>query len=222
VTHHPPASHRGSTRPEPPYGPPPGLLSTRPAILDAATEHTVYGRRWNDRMRFMIDPIDPEVAHGRFDNGGGFTVAVGRGLATSVEQARETAAAGLQLPVPDYAIEMDTQWVAFSSYFFSDAGSVFAIYNFRRVTAEWLFLSSVTGYVYPDQASYWAPYQATTVTGFRYTMDGFSREETETAGRDMLDIIDRRDVPIDHHWEPYPKFGHWNSLGRDRRRDRSR
>jgi hypothetical protein len=174
----------------------------------------VYGQRWNDPMRFIIDAISEEQARVRFQTGPYFTVAKGEGLLTDSGQARVV---GVAAPVPEYSLDMTAGAENIRANFYTTGGSLGALYHWRQ-EKERMFLHQVSVYQYPDDEAYYGQDEALVFTSISFTVDGFSKTYIDDKSKSMIDLEDRCEVPLDAHWEPIPAFGEWDAFGVLRRK----
>jgi hypothetical protein len=169
----------------------------------------VYGQRWNDPMRFIIDAISEKQARVRFRTGPYFTVAKGKDLLVDFEQADRV---GLAAEVPEYSLDMTAGAENIRANFYTTGGSIGAIYSWRQ-EKDRMFLHQVSVYQYPDDEAYYRQGQSLIFTDISFTLDGFSKTYIDDKSKSMIDLEDRCEVPLDAHWEPIPTFGEWDAFG---------
>jgi hypothetical protein len=177
----------------------------------------VYGQRWHESLRFIIDAIAPGSARKRYADGPWFGVSVGVALCTDYDQAKAAEAAGVSLPVPEFSLELEARARDVRAFFYDERNSVTILHDWG-VIGDQLFLESVVRYYYPDQSRFHAQNESLKIWSVSFKPDGTARENTRLppppgAFVRTNDFVEHREVPLDNHYIPIPEFGDWAALG---------
>jgi hypothetical protein len=174
----------------------------------------VYGSAWNEEYRCMVDVIGEAEARQRFTAGPWFSVAVGDGLATDLDQARQARVDGIEQPIPRFSLELEPGPSFVNTHFYDAHGSIVVIYSFDRHSTEQFFLEEITVYTYPGQPRHYGQHECLRVETLEFTTNGTARNIVDDRSQSLIQSIERKDVDLSQNWEPVPGFGDWAGLGR--------
>ena len=161
----------------------------------------IYGLEWNTKLRKMRDSIDESEARKRFHTGPWFSIA-------KFEHDDQV--------IPTFSIELQANAKVARVVFYDSAGSVVKIHDFTFVNDQ-LFLDNTVKYTYSAKGFHRMNETATVVT-INYTPEGIGHITTDDVSRPDIERTSYENVDVSSNWEPVPKFGEWESLGR---RDRT-
>ncbi|GAA3749052.1 hypothetical protein HDA32_001188 [Spinactinospora alkalitolerans] len=154
-----------------------------------------YCEAWDVLSQRPRTPVSPQEAERRYRFGEPFTVLIGT-------------------PHSSVIIEIDWEEGRAGSTFIGRYGRKEISYGFHSLGEDSLFLGATTSWDYPQNSRSRMLSDTVRVETCDYHPDGYTKKTVRDSATRGESVSEHRDVPVDLHWEPVPRFGDWASLAR--------
>ena len=178
-----------------------------------------YGRDWNDRFMFMLDPVDEATARQAYEAKQKIAIAAGdEPLALGWDNRDEEN--GNRATWLIHANPGAAEGARFEVTFFNFWGTEEGRYVFHEQDNGRLLLTQVDVFHYEDHSrrlelDEWSRYEET-----KFRADGYSNHTVRTRlpdGSKDIQFTEYTGTDITANWEPIPAWGDWDGLTRDDR-----
>lgn len=159
----------------------------------------LYGWKWNERTRAVIDEMSEDQARTAWEDGPQLGVAAGEDLVPGV--------------VPEYSLELNAHAEDVRVNRYTPVGSIEAVLDYGTVDGR-LFLEQVAEYLYPDDGRFHGMSGSSALRMYFFKPDGYAQLRTRIKETDVETVEEFTDVDVSDHWLDPLEWGDWDRIGR--------
>lgn len=161
----------------------------------------LYGWKWHDEDRHVIDELTEAQARKAWDDGPQLGVVAGDGLTDG--------------GVPAYSLEMNAHAEDVRVNHYTPEGSIEAVLDYGTIDGR-LFLEQVSEYLFPDDGEFHTSFSATAIRMYFFKPDGSCRLRTRVTETGAETVEEYDGVDVSDHWLDPLEWGDWDRIGTHR------